>query len=54
MKSIKAYDQAVAIPAALASAGITVDDVDLFELNEAFASQVGLYLFYLILFARFE
>lgn len=30
---------AVAIPAALAKAGITARDVDLFEINEAFASQ---------------
>ena len=40
------YDQAVAIPAAIASAGITIDDVDLFELNEAFASQVGLNMYH--------
>ena len=31
---------AVAIPAALAMAGLATDDVDVFELNEAFASQV--------------
>ncbi|XP_041839265.1 3-ketoacyl-CoA thiolase, peroxisomal [Melanotaenia boesemani] len=30
---------AVAIPAALQQAGLTVDDVDVFEINEAFASQ---------------
>ncbi|KAL1834890.1 hypothetical protein ACET3Z_004541 [Daucus carota] len=30
---------AVAIPAALKSAGLQVDDIDLFEINEAFASQ---------------
>ena len=30
----------VAIPAALQSAGLQVEDIDLFELNEAFASQV--------------
>uniref|UniRef100_A0A672YB46 Acetyl-CoA acyltransferase 1 n=1 Tax=Sphaeramia orbicularis TaxID=375764 RepID=A0A672YB46_9TELE len=30
---------AVAIPAALDQAGLTVDDVDVFEINEAFASQ---------------
>ena len=30
---------AVAIPAALGTLGIGVDDVDIFELNEAFASQ---------------
>lgn len=29
----------VAIPAALKMAGISVEDVDVFELNEAFASQ---------------
>ena len=29
----------MAIPAALEKAGLTVDDIDLFELNEAFASQ---------------
>jgi 3-oxoadipyl-CoA thiolase len=31
---------AVAVPRALAAAGLTIDDVDLVELNEAFASQV--------------
>ena len=31
----------MAIPAALEKAGLTVDDVDLFELNEAFASQAS-------------
>ena len=31
---------AVAIPAALEKAGLTTDDIDLYELNEAFASQV--------------
>ena len=30
---------AVAIPAALGKAGLTIDDIDLFEINEAFASQ---------------
>ncbi|EMS48058.1 3-ketoacyl-CoA thiolase 2, peroxisomal [Triticum urartu] len=30
---------AVAIPAAVKSAGLDIDDIDLFELNEAFASQ---------------
>lgn len=30
---------AVAIPAAVASAGLKLDDIDLFEINEAFASQ---------------
>ena len=32
---------AVAIPAVLEKAGLTIDDIDVFELNEAFASQVG-------------
>jgi acetyl-CoA acyltransferase 1 len=32
---------AVAIPAAVEAAGLTIDDIDIFELNEAFASQVG-------------
>lgn len=31
---------AVAIPAAVEAAGLTIDDIDIFELNEAFASQV--------------
>ncbi len=31
---------AVAIPAALKMAGLSADDIDVFELNEAFASQV--------------
>ena len=31
----------VAIPAALEKAGLAVDDIDLFELNEAFASQAS-------------
>ncbi|TMS23806.1 3-ketoacyl-CoA thiolase A, peroxisomal [Larimichthys crocea] len=30
---------AFAIPAALEQAGLTVDDIDVFEINEAFASQ---------------
>lgn len=30
---------AVAIPAAVASAGLQLNDIDLFEINEAFASQ---------------
>jgi acetyl-CoA acyltransferase 1 len=30
---------AVAIPAAVKAAGLQIDDVDLFEINEAFASQ---------------
>lgn len=33
---------AVAIPDAVARAGLTLDDIDVFELNEAFASQVCL------------
>ena len=32
---------AVAIPEALTKAGISAGDVDLFEINEAFASQAG-------------
>ena len=32
---------AVAIPAAVAQAGLTMEDIDVFEINEAFASQVG-------------
>ena len=31
---------AVAIPAAVAMAGLTLDDIDVIELNEAFSSQV--------------
>ena len=31
---------AVAIPAAVEKAGLTTDDIDVYELNEAFASQV--------------
>ena len=31
---------AVAIPEAVKQAGLSIDDIDLFELNEAFASQV--------------
>ena len=30
---------AVAIPAAVAMAGLSIEDIDLFELNEAFSSQ---------------
>lgn len=30
---------AVAIPAALTKAGLTMNDIDIFEINEAFASQ---------------
>lgn len=32
---------AVAIPAAVEMAGLTLDDIDVYEINEAFASQVG-------------
>ena len=32
---------AAAIPAALKAAGLTVDDIDIFEINEAFASQAA-------------
>ena len=35
---------AVAIPEACRLAGLSVDDIDLFELNEAFASQVRFFL----------
>nr|GEU62460.1 3-ketoacyl-CoA thiolase 2, peroxisomal-like [Tanacetum cinerariifolium] len=37
--AIMGIGPAVAIPAALKSAGLKVDDIDLFEINEAFASQ---------------
>lgn len=33
---------AYAIPAALGKAGLSMDDVDVFEINEAFASQVAM------------
>ncbi len=32
---------AAAIPEAVARAGLSLDDIDVFEINEAFASQVG-------------
>jgi acetyl-CoA acetyltransferase len=32
---------AVAIPEALKAAGLSSDDIDVFEINEAFASQVA-------------
>ena len=32
---------AVAIPKAVAQAGLELGDIDVFEINEAFASQVG-------------
>ncbi len=38
--AIMGVGPAAAIPAALKQAGLTVDDIDLYELNEAFASQV--------------
>lgn len=37
--AIMGVGPAFAIPVALAEAGLTVDDVDIFEINEAFASQ---------------
>ena len=37
--AIMGVGPAVAIPAAVSAAGLTVDDIDVFELNEAFASQ---------------
>lgn len=38
--AIMGIGPAVAIPDAVARAGLTLDDIDVFELNEAFASQV--------------
>ena len=38
--AIMGVGPAYAIPAAVAKAGLQLDDIDLFELNEAFASQV--------------
>ena len=38
---LRAFAVQVAIPAALEKAGLTVNDIDLFELNEAFASQAS-------------
>lgn len=38
--SIMGVGPAVAIPAALKLAGVGVDDIDVYEINEAFASQV--------------
>ncbi len=32
---------AFAIPAALNKAGLTINDIDIFEINEAFASQAS-------------
>lgn len=40
--AIMGIGPAVAIPAAVAQAGLTLDDIDVFEINEAFASQVRL------------
>jgi hypothetical protein len=37
---------AVAIPEACRLAGLSVDDIDLFELNEAFASQASFFFFF--------
>jgi acetyl-CoA acyltransferase 1 len=37
--AIMGVGPAVAIPAAVKSAGLTLDDIDVFEINEAFASQ---------------
>lgn len=39
--AIMGIGPSVAIPAALKMAGLQTDDIDLFELNEAFASQVS-------------
>jgi acetyl-CoA acyltransferase 1 len=39
--AIMGIGPAAAIPAAVAQAGLTLDDIDVFEINEAFASQVG-------------
>lgn len=38
--AIMGVGPAVAIPAAVARAGLSLDDIDVFEINEAFASQV--------------
>lgn len=39
--SIMGVGPAYAIPAAVAQAGLAIEDIDVFEINEAFASQVG-------------
>ena len=39
--SIMGVGPVAAIPAAVAKAGLTLDDIDVYEINEAFASQVG-------------
>ena len=38
--AIMGIGPAVAIPAAVSKAGLSLDDIDVFEVNEAFASQV--------------
>lgn len=38
--AIMGVGPAVAIPAAVRAAGLSIDDIDVFEINEAFASQV--------------
>ncbi len=38
--SVMGIGPAVAVPAALEKAGLSKDDIDIYELNEAFASQV--------------
>jgi acetyl-CoA acetyltransferase len=38
--AIMGIGPAVAIPDAVARAGLTLDDIDVYEINEAFASQV--------------
>ncbi len=39
--AIMGIGPAVAIPAAVARAGLTLDDIDVYEINEAFASQAS-------------
>lgn len=52
--AIMGIGPAVAIPAAVEKAGLRVSDIDLFELNEAFASQVLTPLrFFALLHVRF-
>ena len=38
--SVMGIGPAFAIPEALKKAGLSIDDIDIFEINEAFASQV--------------
>jgi acetyl-CoA acyltransferase 1 len=38
--AIMGIGPAVAIPAAVQRAGLSLDDIDVYEINEAFASQV--------------